>query len=249
MDRMHKGTIIIVWLVIWGMILLPFGGAYGRVIVFDSVTAVKRPVYLKVLTKGKLLPRGGERVSLQVNGVKIGNILTGGDGYGFLKYTPQTSGNLKVETDPPLAGSSGLLVVADTTDKFVVIELKSSLQDILTAKGDLNTIRPVLEKLESHYRLIYLGGRIGWSITKTLLSRYQMPAGALLGYSGPTTLKVLKDRDIRLYAVVASADTLSEIGKYFEMAFSFEKTSHGKRVKSWQDVERELEPVTGDSKP
>ena len=63
---------------------------------YDQVTTVGTPVYLEVLTKGRIFAEGGRLVEFYLDDRRLGKNLTGGDGHGYRKYTPEQAGMIKV---------------------------------------------------------------------------------------------------------------------------------------------------------
>ena len=66
--------------------------ASANVIVFDRIATVGTPVRLVFKTKGILFAQGGKLVDIYLENKKLGRIMTGGDGYGFFKYTFRNPG-------------------------------------------------------------------------------------------------------------------------------------------------------------
>ena len=66
--------------------------SHSEVVVFDDVTTVQTPIRIKVLTKAGFFARGGRLVDIYLDEIHLKKILTGGDGYGYLKYTPRKTG-------------------------------------------------------------------------------------------------------------------------------------------------------------
>ena len=91
---------IIVSIAITGAVFLTFAAA-GRseVVVFDDATTVQTPIRIKVLTKSRFLARGGRLVDIYLDENHLKRILTGGDGYGYFKYTPLNAG-LNINRSP-----------------------------------------------------------------------------------------------------------------------------------------------------
>ncbi|MGD9134610.1 MAG: hypothetical protein PVF78_13230, partial [Desulfobacterales bacterium] len=118
-------------LLILGLLALPAARSLGAVIVFDRVTTVGTPVYLKVLTKGRIFADGGRMVELYLDDIRFAKNLTGGDGYGYRKYIPRRAGMIKVRATSQGESDSGLLLVMKKSEKAVLIEIESGLKDAL----------------------------------------------------------------------------------------------------------------------
>ena len=75
---------------------LPVEGL-ADVVVFDRITTVGTPVFLKVLTKGRFFAEGGRRVQVRVGNQQPQTALSGGDGLAYLKVQPKREGLFKIE--------------------------------------------------------------------------------------------------------------------------------------------------------
>ena len=65
---------------ICGFVVLPAAQCLSAVIVYDNVTTVGTPVFLKVYTKGRIFADGGRLVEFFLDNNSFGKNLTGGDG-------------------------------------------------------------------------------------------------------------------------------------------------------------------------
>jgi hypothetical protein len=236
-------------IILLGYIFVPI--CHGGVIVFDRVTSLKTPVYLKVLTKGRFFSQGGKLVEIYVNDKKLKRILTGGDGYGYLKYTPQHLGMIRIEAMSNGDREIGILLVVDKNDKVILIEVESGFKESLfsdTVKADS---RKAVETLSKTYKIIYLNRYFGTGVSKKWLENEKFPESATLKWQGSQMLKALKNKDIQLHAIIGSADLISAATKYIENRYSFEDTKNGQKVKDWQEVLKLLQegPEKAESKP
>jgi predicted Fe-Mo cluster-binding NifX family protein len=220
------------------MTILFFSASLGRsaVVVFDRVTSLKTPVYLKVLTKGRFFVQGGKLVDIYLDGKPLKKILTGGDGYGYLKYTPQRLGLRRMEARSDGEGDTGLLLVAAKTDKVILIEIEGALKESLFSEKTGSACRKAIETLGKKYRIIYLYGYLGKSLVKKWLDKEGFPESAILPWQGPEMLSALKEKGVNLYAMVGSAETVAEAGKQIEKRYTFEETRDGRTVKDWDEI-------------
>jgi len=234
MLKLSLGVIILL-----GYIVVPM--CHGGVYVFDRVTSLNTAVYLKVLTKGRFFSEGGKLVDIYVNDKKFKRILTGGDGYGYLKYTPQRLGLTRIEARSNGDRESGILLVVDKNDKVILIEVESGFKESLfsdTVKADS---RKAVDILSKTYKIIYLNRYFGAGLAKKWLENEKFPESATLKWSGSQMLKALKDKNIQLYAIIGSADLISAAEKYIENRYTFEETKAGQTVKDWQEILKMLQ--------
>ena len=99
--------------------------AHAGVVFFDTVTTIRSPVYLKVLTKGLLFPEGGRLVDIYSQGRKLGRVLSGGDGYGFMKIIPEAAGLKTYEARMDAHSESAYLLVLKRTDRVILFDIES----------------------------------------------------------------------------------------------------------------------------
>jgi hypothetical protein len=212
----------------------------AAVIVFDRVTTVGTPVYLKVLTKGKFFPAGGKRITFNLEGQQLGKTLTGGDGYGFLKITPQHGGMQEIEVQTENDKGNGHLLVLDRDEKVIVIEIEGSLKTSLYSESIRAESRKTVKALSRSYTIIYLSRVIGFNLTKTWLRNEKLPVSAVLPWRGTDTLDDLKENGIYLWAFIGSAALISTSSEYFEKSYTFEDTETGQTLENWAEVEKLL---------
>ncbi len=208
----------------------------AAVIVFDQVTTVGTPVYLKVLTKGRFFAQGGMRVAFYLDQKQIGKTLTGGDGYGFLKYIPQQKGLQKIEVRTETEQGSGLVLVMDITEKAVVIEIEGGLQNAFISESTKVESKNAVSAISQSYRIIYLNRFFGTTLSRKWLENQGFPSSAVLQWRGPQVFESLKEKGVNLLAFVGSAALVSEVLEYFENSYSFEETDKGKKVTDWPQV-------------
>ncbi|UCF93953.1 MAG: hypothetical protein JSW39_07270 [Desulfobacterales bacterium] len=208
----------------------------GAVVVFDRVTTVGTPVYLKVLTKGLLFSQGGRRVEIYLDQKKLKQILTGGDGYGYLKYTPLRAGFKRIEARADGDNASGLMLVMDKRDQAIVIEVEGAFQTSFLSKEEREAGRKAVETLKADYQIIYLSRYLGAGLLKRWLEKENFPESALLPWQGPEMLAALQAKGVKLHAMIASPALLSAAADHIERRYTFEETEDGQKVKDWDEI-------------
>ena len=213
--------------------------AYAGVVFFDSVTTTHTPVYLKILTKGILFPKGGRRVDIYSEGQKLGRVLSGGDGYGFMKLVPENAGLKTVEARMDGDSDSAQLLVMEKTDRALFFEIEVLSRTFLskTASGDT---QKALNTLSKKFKLIYLTRFLGPDLAKKIIAAAELPASAVLPWQGPDLFEELKSRQITLTAIIGSADIVSEAAGEVPYRFTFEETEDETFVEDWQDIIKQL---------
>jgi hypothetical protein len=216
----------------------------GKVIVFDRVSTVKTPIYLKVLTKGRFFAQGGKLVDVYVNDKKVKQILTGGDGYGYLKYTPHQPGLTRIEARSDGDSDSGVILVIAKSDRVILIEVQSGIKESQFSETARANSRKTIEKLSQTYKIIYLDTFFGTGVSRNWLQDEDFIESATLKWQGSWMLKSLKEKGINLFAIIGSAGLLSETTKYIENRYSFEETKEGQTIKNWKEILKLLQETS-----
>jgi hypothetical protein len=230
-----------------GIGLLVCGGwavapASGSVRVTDEVTTVGTPVFLRVLTKKGVFSAGGERFTLTVDGESVGRGLTGGDGYGRLRFTPGTAGLKTVTARSGADTASGLLLVVERDRKAVLVELKTLLTVDRRLPPDAEAACAALRRLAGHYRLVYVADVWRRQIASKWLAYHRCPETIVLGGSGRADFEALAERGVRLHALVGSPETIEEAGDLYETCFSFQALPGAQVIENWEDLAEALAP-------
>ena len=230
---------------ICGFLTIPAARSLGAVIVFDNVTTVGTPVYLKVLTKGRVFAAGGRLVEFFLDGQSLGKNLTGGDGYGYRKYTPTRAGTLKIRATSKLESGNGLLLVMKKSEKAILIEIEGGFKDAFISNIAAGASRQAVKKLLKKYRVIYLSRRTGMRGARTLLDEVEFPDAPVLRWQGRRTLDALKASGVKLYAIIGAAGVIAEAADHIEKRYTFDETrgrrrTKGKTVKDWEEIMKSL---------
>ncbi len=223
-------------------LLKPAASSMAAVVVLDRITSQDTPVWLTVVTKGMLFAQGGQRVDVTVDNQALGRILTGGDGYGYLKYTPQRTGLLRIEARSNSDSASGLLLVTAPEDKVILIGMEGSFKNALFSAQAKSEAKKAIETLAKTFKIVYLSKLAGKRMASFWLQQEEFPDSVVLRWSGSELLKSLTKKGITLHAIVASPDILSDSVKYVERRFSFEETDDGQTVGDWAEIIQLLKP-------
>ena len=216
----------------------------GKVVVFDGACTEKTPIYLKVLTKGRLFAQGGKLVDVFVNDKKVKQILTGGDGYGYLKYTPLQTGLARIEARSEGDSDSGVILVVTRSDRVILIDVQNGIKESQFSESARAGSRKTIETLSQKYKIIYLDTFFGSSVSRDWLQDEDFIESATLKWQGIGMLKSLKAKGINLFAVIGSAELLSQSKKYIEHRYSFEETRDGETIKNWKEILELLEETS-----
>jgi hypothetical protein len=198
-------------------------------------------VALSVQTAKFFLADGGRRVEIFLDGERRGWILTGADGYGYLRLEPQRVGMIKISAVSGESEAEGRLLVMEKTDRAVMIELEAAFMDLHLRSRDSDDCRRSLESIGRWYRLIYTYRFMGIGFSRNRLEAAGWPASVVLPWRGQATLEFLRDKGIQIHAVIGSAEVVAA-GRHVEKRFSFEKSKDAKTVTGWGEIVKDLDP-------
>ena len=224
--------------ILFVLIFVP--SSQGKMVVFDQVTMVQKPTYIKVLTKDGFFSAGGQMVDIYVDDDFLKKILTGGDGYGYLKYTPSEAGLKKISARSAIGSDSGLVLVMNEYEKAILIEIEGAFKDSVFSDAIKASSQKAVKSLSENYKIIYLSRLLGKGITGSWLEKQNFPQSVILRWRGPITLKNLKEKGVQLHAIIGSSDLIATVSEQVEKRFSFEKTKDGETVKDWDEILRLL---------
>ena len=221
-------------------ILLFVPVSHCKVVVFDHVTTVQKPINIEVLTKAGFFAVGGQMVDIYLDNKPLKKILTGGDGYGYLKYTPQEAGLKKITAHSVKGSASGLILVMTENEKAILIEIEGAFKDSVFSDAIRESSQKAVNSLSENYKIIYLSRVLGKGISGSWLEKQNFPQSVIIRWRGLTTLKNLKKNGVQIQAIIGSSDVISTVSEQIETRFSFEKTEDGKTVKDWDEILRLL---------
>ena len=219
---------------------------HAEVVVLDHVTTVEKPIRITVLTKGRFFAVGGRLVDVYLDDEHLKRILTGGDGYGYLKYTPPAPGYITIKARSGSDSATGLLLVMTKNDRAIIIEVEEGFKGAVFSEEVKQSSLKAIKTLSKNYKIIYLSRFAGKSITGTWLEKQNFPKSVILSWRGSKTLTALKKKGIQLDAIIGSAAVISAAARDIENRFTFEKTKDGTTVKDWDEIlehlQEKLEP-------
>lgn len=211
------------------------------VAVLDGVTTVKTPIRITVLTRSRFFAAGGRLVDIYLDDEHLKRILTGGDGYGYLKYTPDSPGFKKIKVRSNSESAEGLLLVMTKKERAIVIEVEEGFKTAVFSDKIKKASLQAVKTLSKSYKIIYLSRFVGKSITTNWLEKQGYPESVVLGWQGSGTLTALKKKGIQLHALIGSAAVLSEAQGEVEKRYTFETSKNGTAVKDWEEILEHLQ--------
>jgi hypothetical protein len=215
------------------------------VVVIDRVTTVETPIRITVLTKGRFFSAGGRLVDVYIDDKHLKRILTGGDGYGYLKYTPQNPGYKTIKARSNSDSAEGLLLVMTKNEGAIVIEIEEGFKDAVMSSEVKQSSLKAVKTLSQKYKIIYLSRYAGKGIAGTWLENQNFPKSVIIKWRGSRTLAALNKKGVQLHAIIGSKAVISEAVKHVEKRFAFEKTKDGTTVTGWDDLLEKLQDKPG----
>ena len=238
-------TNILLVIVITGIVVFTGAAAVrSDVVVFDDVTTVQTPIHIKVLTKGKFFVRGGRLVDIYLDEVHLKRILTGGDGYGYLKYTHGATGYKSIKASSDGHNASGLHLVTNKSEKTIIIDVEGAFKDAIFSEEIRENSQEVVKALSAGYKIIYVSRYVGKGVSRSWLKMEDFPTSVILAWQGAATIKRIQKRGVLLEAVIGSAAVISAAKRYVSHLYTFEESKDGKVVKDWKEILDDLKPVT-----
>jgi hypothetical protein len=215
----------------------------SEVVVFDDVTTVQTPIRIKVLTKGKFFARGGRLVDVYLGETHLKRILTGGDGYGYFKYTPETAGIKTIKARSDYKSAVGHHLVMNKNDQAIVIDIEGAFKDAVFSEEIRENSQAAVTTLGKAYQIIYLSRYVGKEISRSWLEKESFPTSVILRWQGSGIFRILAKREVKLFAVIGSATVVSAAKKYSDKRYTFEKVKDGIVVKDWDEIVNLLLPA------
>jgi len=231
-------AVIGVWILLFIFICPP--AVFAGVVIYDSITTIGMPVYLTVQTKGMFFSQGGRLVDLYIDQTHGGKILSGGDGYGFFKYTPRTIGVKTIAVRSDRDEDTGILLVLDKKEKVILVESEAFLQHAIFSQNAITESNSALNTLNRRHKIVYLTRLMGSVLSKKILTKGGYPSSPVLLWQGTETLDELHQKGIFLYAIIASLNLLSESSEHIDKRFTFEETEDETHVDDWEDLLKKL---------
>ncbi|MGD8368677.1 MAG: hypothetical protein PVG78_13645, partial [Desulfobacterales bacterium] len=197
MNGIGKAAIFLV-LFLWAP---PFPAFAERIIVFDAATGVHSSVFIRVQTRGTLFSAGGLLAEIEVEGTTAGTVLTGADGFGYLKFTPTRSGLLTVTARLGDRAGRGRLLSVLPSEPVLVVEIDGPVRSLPKLTTTVEHAADSLRALSGAFRIIYLAGMLGPAVDRAWLASVNMPESVVLPGDGAGLLRGLKEKGMGIRAV------------------------------------------------
>jgi hypothetical protein len=210
--------------------------AHAGVQVFDRVTAVDRPVYLKIRTTGLIFPSGGQRIALQIGGQAPRTLLSGADGFAYLRFQPRQPGLIRLAAAFDSEQAQGILLVLAETQSALLVEVDPALRPTPFSAEAREASPGAIERLQQHYAVVYL---VRWPwvdrVRKWLLEA-GFPISAVIRWEGRDTARQLKKNGVDISVAVGSSQFLEELPDAVVHRYAFEPNAGEEPVQHWRQI-------------
>ncbi len=215
--------------------------ALSDVIFYDVVALKGREVTLKAETRGTLLSKGGELVEFFINGKSIGKNLSGTDGFAVKRFIPVKTGLNKILVKSGDDKDSGVLLALPRKAQIVFVDVEGSLLEgsfVITAKPGS---RKALEKIQKRFPIVFVQkGFLNVKAIKTWLKKNDFPDAPVLPWSRGAVFDELKEKDLKIKAIIGGPDVIESAESYKPRAFSFDSVEDAEVVENWEEIEKKL---------
>ncbi len=225
--------------------LLPAVGVFhareaaAGVSLYDQLATPARPFYLKLRTHRGPLPMGGVRGTLWIDGQKIGNVLTGADGYGYFKYVARGNGSYTLKVQTEAGDAQARLRIVAPAAPVVLFEAEALLWHMLVREQRAAAAN-ALRQVAANFELAYLCGPMGRPAARQLIEDRGLPKGVILAGKGRDRFEQLSERGVFIFAVVGSAQFVAAARDLSQRRFIFDPGAPGRHQAQWDDLLEQL---------
>jgi hypothetical protein len=215
--------------------------ALSDVIIYDLVSLKGMEVMLRAETRGTLLSKGGEIVEFFVNGKLIGKNLSGRDGFAVKRFTSVKAGLNKILVKSGDDKDSGLLLALDRKAKIVFIDVEGALFDGLFAMKVKPGSAQALKKICKRFPIVFLQkGFLNVKAVRSWLKENDFPDSPVLLWSRGDVFREMREKDLRIKAIVGGPEVIESADTYKPLAFSFDSLEDAVLVEDWAEIEKKL---------
>lgn len=223
--------------------------ARAGVQVFDRVTAVDQPVYLKIRTAGIIFPSGGQRIHLQIGEQPARTLLSGADGFAYHRFQPRQPGLTRLAAVSDTGQAQGILLVLAETQSALLVEIDPALRPTPFSAEAREESPAAIERLQQQYAVVYLV-RWPWvDRVRKWLAEAGFPISAVIRWEGRDTARQLKKNGVDISAAVGSSQFLQELPDEVAYRYAFEPNLGQKSVQHWHQILDALLPGKNEPVP
>ena|SRR5271157_1273087 len=215
--------------------------ALSRVLVYDDVALKGHEVMLRAETRGTLLSKGGEVVEFIVDGRSIGKNLSGRDGFAVKTFVPARIGIYKISVRSDEDKDSGLLLALERKTRIVFIDVGGSLLEGPFGEKEKPESSKAVIKIQKRFPIVYLiKGLLSVESVRSWLKKNSFPVAPVLPWNQGEVFREIKEKDLRIKAVIGGPDVIESAQVYKPLAFSFDSMEDAEVVENWREIEKKL---------
>jgi hypothetical protein len=211
------------------------------VIVYDIVALKGKEAMLMAETRGGFLSKGGELVEFIVNEKSIGKNLSGRDGFAVKGFVPVKTGLYKIHVRSGDDKDSGVLLALEKKTNIVFIDVEGSLlEGSFVPKAKFGSAKAV-KKIYKRFSIVFLQkGFMGVKAIKSWLKKNDFPEAPVLLWSRGEVFGEMKEKGLKIKAVVGGPEVIESAEMYKPRAFSFDSMEDAEVVEDWGEIEKNL---------
>lgn len=213
---------------------------HAEIVVFDDITAVRKPVMLRAIIKGRFFPAGGKLVHFFVEDKRLGKTLSGWDGYAFFEYIPKRSGFKTVMVRSGDESAEGLLLVMRKNERVILLEIEGSLTEPFPSRAPKHGSREGIKKIMAKYKIIYLTTMLGLNRSRNWLKDNNLKLSVILRWTGTELLDELQSLGAKCIAIIGSPSLMAEASEHVKKRYSFDDTEDATVVEDWTELAKKL---------
>ena len=135
----------------------------------------------------------------------------------------------------------GLLLALKKGVEIVFVDIEGGLVDSPFTLDVRDGAFEVMKRIEKRYPVVYLSsGMLGEQILKKWMEEKNLRNGPILSWDSGAVFAAVRKKGIRIKAVIGNPSVVDSARKYKPMLFSFEEAQGAKKVKSWEEIEKEI---------
>lgn len=219
--------------------LMPACAAAG-VICYDSLAVSGSAVMLKARTKGRVLPAGGKLVKFYVEGVSLGQTLSGGDGVAYMEFVPRKKGLLHVKAAEGDEEDICLLLALKRGRRVVFVDVTAALMGGLFSNEPAEPESPeAIIEIMKKYPVIYMKTELlGVPYLKKWLGDNGFPESPVLEWDNGRVLEDSLQKGLKIRAVIGGPSVAAASGRYDVDGICFGKECQSR--KKWKEIAESL---------
>ena len=215
--------------------------ALSKVFVYDAVALKGQEVMLKAEARGVLFSKGGEVVEFTVDGRSIGKNLSGTDGFAVKEFIPARTGLYRINVKSGDDKDSGILLALERKARIVFVDVAGSLLEGPFGETEKPGSSKALTKIRKRFYIVYLlKGLLSVEATRTWLKKNNFPVAPLLPWAQGEVFREIKEKDLRIKAIIGGPDVIESAQMYKPLAFSFDSVEDAEVVENWKEIEKKL---------